>query len=115
MDEILELIKNGVDLNFCDENGKTPLIRACMKEDLDILKILIKHTDRIDHEDKSKHTALYYATKLNNIKAVEILVQNGAKINDDIYMTAIYNNYKNITKIFDLQDKDKVFLSNTFS
>jgi len=115
MDELLELIKNGADLNFSTPEGKTLLMSASMKNDIEILKLLIKHTDRIDTQDKEQHTALYYATKVNNIKAVEVLVQSGANISDDIYMIAIHNDFKEVTKIFDLQDKDKVYLSKTFS
>jgi len=115
MDELLDLIRNGANLNFCDENGKTLLMNASIKNDIDILKVLIKHTDRIDQLDKENHSALHYATKANNSKAVEILINCGARITDDIYMTSIHNDFKDITKIFDLQDKDKIFLSKTFS
>ena len=115
MEELLELIKNGADLNFCDENGKTPLMKVSTKDDVSLLKILIKHTHRIDQKDKFNHTALYYAAKVNNINAVKLLFQNGAIVSDDIYMLCIHNDFKEIVKFFDLQDKDKVFLSKTFS
>ncbi|HIP13010.1 MAG TPA: ankyrin repeat domain-containing protein [Arcobacter sp.] len=115
MDELLELIKNGADLNFCDENGKTPLMNISSKNDISMLKVLIQHTHRLDQKDKFNHTALYYAVKANNLESVKVLFQNGAVVSDDIYMLSIHNDFKDITKYFDLQDQDKVFLSKKFN
>jgi serine/threonine-protein phosphatase 6 regulatory ankyrin repeat subunit B len=110
LDDFYDLVKNGADFNMCDEDGNTHLINASKKDDIELVKFLITQTQRIDQENKFGNTALYYATINNNIQIVEALFNAGAKITDGIYMLAIHNNSKQITKFFDMQDSNKRFM-----
>ena len=110
MEEFIELIKNGADFNFCDENGITPLMKASLNHNPTLLRLIIKHSNQINHKDKFNNTALYYATQENHLENVKILHQYGGKISDEIYMLALHNNFKEIVKYFDQQDPIKSIL-----
>jgi len=72
MEEFIELIKDGADFNFCDENGITPLMKASLNPNPTLLKLIIKHSNQINYKDKFNNTALYYATKKNHLENVKI-------------------------------------------
>lgn len=112
LEDLYELAKNGANFNICDENGTTPLMSASKKDDVEVIKFLIKHIDRVDQKDHFNHTALYYAVSVNNVEVVKTLYTGGAKVTDDIYMLAVYNDFKQIVNFFDIQDKDKRFMLN---
>lgn len=105
MEELYQLARDGADFNIVDENGMTPLMKASIKGDIELLEFLIKQTSEINFEDKKGHTALYYATKENNLDAVKLLYENGAFVTDFIYMIAIHNNFKSIIKFFDVHNR----------
>lgn len=57
----------------------TPLHLACMHKRVQIIRELLKcGTCKIDEGDAEGNTPLYYATINNDLKAVEILITNGA-------------------------------------
>ena len=109
MTEFYDLINEGANFDFCDENGITPLMKISQIDDTTLIKLLIKQVSGINQKDKFNHTALYYATLANNLDGVKILFNGGAKIEDDIYMLAVHNEFKEIVKFFDMQDKNKRF------
>ncbi len=107
--ELYELINEGANFDFCDEDGITPLMKVAQNDDTTLIKLLIKQVENINQKDKFNYTALYYATSVNNINGVKTLFDGGATISDEIYMLAIHNDFKEITNFFDMQDKDKKF------
>ena len=112
MPELYDLINEGANFDFCDENGITPLMKISQDEDATLIKLIIKQVSDINQKDKFNHTALYYATSANNLDGVKTLFNGGAKISDDIYMLAIHNDFKEIANFFDMQDNNKRFLLN---
>jgi ankyrin repeat protein len=109
MEELYQLAAQGADFNVVDELGMTPLMKAAMKNDIQLLSFMIKQTREINLEDKEGNSALYYATKENNLDAVKLLHENGATVTDFIYMIALHNNFKTITKYFDSHNRNLVF------
>lgn len=78
-EEIIQLlIDNGVDINGKDENGKTPLMKACSIEfDIpELAEALIKYGADPNAVDKDKRSSLWYA--VGNPKIMKMLLDNGA-------------------------------------
>ncbi len=107
MDNIKSYINSGADINIANELGITPLMVSAKSGNIEIVKILVLNGARLNTKDNKDFTALYYATASNNINIVKYLVQNGAQISDNIYMTAMYKNYKDICLYFDSLDSVK--------
>ena len=60
------------------------LIRSTIREDLLIFKVLLAHDSKFITEVKSNYdqsTLLHYAVKLDDIKAVSLLIEKGADVN----------------------------------
>ncbi|XP_065335614.1 putative ankyrin repeat protein RF_0381 [Cloeon dipterum] len=80
------------DLNVKNNEGETPLLLACKKEEWSIAKILLKKTVDINARDKNGRTALHYAVKvegydgLKNSNAFD-LVQELCKRGADLALT----------------------------
>lgn len=106
MEELYELAAQGADFNGVDENGMNPLMKAAIKGDMELLTFMIKQTRDINLEDREGNSALYYATKENNLHAVKLLHENGAAVTDFVYMIAVHNNFKTITKFFDSHNRN---------
>jgi len=69
------LISQGADVNFKNEDGKTPLF---FHEDPDIVNLLISHGANVNEQDNRGNIPLFH---VNNIEAAELLLENGADIN----------------------------------
>ena len=106
MEELYQLANEGADFDIVDELGMSPLMKAALQNDITLVSFLLKHTSNINAEDKMGNSALYYATKNNNIDIVKLLCENGATVTDFIYMVAVHNNFKKITKYFDKLAQD---------
>ena len=110
MEELYDLVSQGADFNFKDENGITPLMNISKQNDPTLIRLIAKNILKIDEKDKFGRSALYHATEANNIQGVEILISRGATIFDEIYMLAVHHNLKDIVNLFDMQDKDKRYM-----
>ncbi|XP_062592067.1 protein TANC1-like [Saccostrea cucullata] len=81
-DALNYLIKNGFDVNFCDEQHTTPLCAASGEGDLSIVSFLIENEavnpNQIDVHQKS---ALHWATENSKQVVIEYLVKKGASVN----------------------------------
>lgn len=74
-------INEGVNVNFMDHEGRTPLITAIQNNNSDAVFVLLKagaNTDIIDWEGK---TALIRAVQYDNYRVVHYLLEAGASIN----------------------------------
>ena len=64
-----------------DEDRDTPLHKAAFSNNVDLVKILIKHGANVTQRDTIGFTPLHTAALENCTKNVEILIQNGADTN----------------------------------
>lgn len=81
MVETLEVIlESDFDPNFLIR-GQTPLHFAINDQNLNLIKVLIKHNADIEFKDIYKETALNCAVRTGNTECLHYLLQQGAKVN----------------------------------
>eukprot|EP00833_Pecoramyces_ruminatium_P004729 jgi/Orpsp1_1/1178761/evm.model.c7180000066639.1 len=96
------LIDKGSDANVpVDPTGNTILMLLIMKNDFEMIKYLMEHTENLDINKKNHlgHNAFTYALKCNNETVINYIIQHGIDIfteddygNDMImYSTCTYN------------------------
>lgn len=101
MEALQAWIDDGADVNYANSDGFTPLMASATNGDLLSVKILVQNQADIDLKDRKEFTALRYATYNNRLEIVQYLMDNGAVMTDEIYMTAIHKNFKEIVEFFD--------------
>ncbi|XP_062585229.1 uncharacterized protein LOC134246896 [Saccostrea cucullata] len=83
-DVMLFLLKNGADVNVCNEDGVTALMVAT-EETQNIrdkrISALIEHGADVNAQDKFGKTALHRATENFHLNVINILLSNGADVN----------------------------------
>ena len=83
-DELLEYaLQNGAKPNASSCYGDSctyPLAEAVKKNNMDAVRILLKHGCDVNYQDPYKANALMIAMKNNNSKLVDLLLQYGADI-----------------------------------
>lgn len=75
------IIGEGAQVDWQDEDGETPLHRACYNGNMDMMMLLIDHKADIDIIDDWGESPLYYAARRNRVSTVRALVEAGANIN----------------------------------
>lgn len=82
-DWVEKIINKGADVNFKDNEGRTPIMYAVLnKNNLNIVKILINAGANVNVKDKNGTTPLMGAvSKNNNINIIKTLIDAGANIN----------------------------------
>jgi len=114
------LLDQGAMVDSQDEEGLTPLYRACTfyKCDYDVIRLLLEKGASIENKDKRGRTPLFRACLQNNLKLIELLLDHGAQIDskDCEGCTALFRavEQKNIESIRLLVDcgSDVLALSN---
>ena len=81
---INECLLLGADINLKTEGGITALVAAVLREDLDMVKSLLKADAQIDLADNQGQTPLMHASRLGNFELVETLVLKGASLGPTI-------------------------------
>ena len=90
--QVQERFDRGV--NDYDSQKRTPLIEAAMDEDQEALELLLSHPKleidkgEIDNYGNESTTALMWAVIRGNLRLVKLLVQAGANININCYITS---------------------------
>ena len=79
-DIVKGLLKRGVDINFIDSEGFTPLIQACKKMDYDMVELLLRSSADVNKTSNEGLTALIYAVRSEDLQMIDILLRNGANI-----------------------------------
>lgn len=78
---IKALIENDADVVFCTNNLKsTPLIVAASANELDLVKIFLKHNANVNAANNSGTTAIFFAALNGNKEMVDLLKQAGADL-----------------------------------
>jgi len=73
--------KKGVDVNFADENGWTPLLHAVERDELDVAWYLIEMGANVNVTTEDGTTGLHIAAEYCSFDIVRCLIENRAKIN----------------------------------
>ncbi|MEK6982505.1 MAG: ankyrin repeat domain-containing protein [Candidatus Micrarchaeota archaeon] len=78
---IKRALKNGVDVDWKDSTGGTPLIKATETGQIEAIKFLLKNGADINAQNNGGTTALIMATMIGDSKIVKLLIENGADTN----------------------------------
>jgi len=91
-----ELLKNGINPNF-NYNGRMPLVVACRRENIDMLKLLIDKGADPNMSDDIGITALNISSSHGYIESVKYLLEVGANpnISDDCGYSPLINSSLN--------------------
>ncbi|ORX65884.1 ankyrin [Anaeromyces robustus] len=74
------VLENGANPLIKDNNGKSPLIWASQCKKIKMVETLIKKGAKINDQDNSGYTALYYANKHHYNDVINLLKNNGGTI-----------------------------------
>ena len=68
------LIEHGANVNLCDIYGSTPLSMACVRGNLETVKLLVKSGAQINVCDIDGYSPFYWASELKHISIVKYLL-----------------------------------------
>ena len=77
-----DLIKVGINLNYTDEKGRTPLIYAVIAGELQVVDKLLDLGVKTEIQDSTGYTALHWAVMLGEANIVKLLLLADADINN---------------------------------
>lgn len=80
-EEVKKLIESGDDIDICDENGSTALMKASSYGHIEIVKLLIDNGADVNYTDVDGEAALEYADSKEHFKVFKLLIKHGAKKN----------------------------------
>jgi ankyrin repeat protein len=102
--EILDiLLSYGGDINKKNTQDLTPLHQAIQKQNEEMVKAILLHTEFNLEKNNKNDTALEFAILSGNINIINMLIEKGAKINE-----------KNIEKLFQLTENNPDINNNLF-
>ncbi|XP_056152691.1 ankyrin-3-like, partial [Lampris incognitus] len=81
LEKALDYLKNGVDINICNQNGLNALHLASKEGHVEVVAELIKQGANVDAATKKGNTALHIASLAGQTEVVKELVTNGANVN----------------------------------
>lgn len=82
------LLEIGANINCQDENGRTPLIKACMYNNFEIAKLLIFKGANIDLKNNNNARALHYACYYGSSELIKYLIEHGANLYGTINLSS---------------------------
>ena len=74
VDGLKELLKQGVDIDDKDEEGRTGFQFACGYGEIDCIKFFLENGADINCADNNKNTAMHYAAGYGQQEAVKLLL-----------------------------------------
>ncbi|XP_040922780.1 ankyrin-3-like isoform X2 [Toxotes jaculatrix] len=81
LEKALDYLKNGVDINICNQNGLNALHLASKEGHVEVVAELIKQGAHVDAATKKGNTALHIASLAGQGEVVKELVTQGANVN----------------------------------
>ncbi|KAM6183880.1 ankyrin-3 isoform 7-T7 [Erethizon dorsatum] len=81
LEKALDYIKNGVDINICNQNGLNALHLASKEGHVEVVSELLQREANVDAATKKGNTALHIASLAGQAEVVKVLVTNGANVN----------------------------------
>jgi len=103
LEEVKELIKEGVDINQQDEDGCTALHMASYNENVETVKLLLKAGAKTDIYDDEGNTALIAARSIGNKKSTKLIETH----NEQILKIKHFEEFKKEMNIKDEKDINK--------
>uniref|UniRef100_A0A914HII7 Ankyrin repeat domain-containing protein n=1 Tax=Globodera rostochiensis TaxID=31243 RepID=A0A914HII7_GLORO len=76
-----KLAEEGVNINYADATGLTPLMTASAYGQVAIVRTLLKRKANFETRDNDGYTALSHAVVQNQLEVCKLLVNSGADIN----------------------------------
>ncbi|XP_075314205.1 ankyrin-3 isoform X1 [Odontesthes bonariensis] len=108
IEKALEYLKNGVEINICNQNGLNALHLASKEGHVEVVAELIKHGANVDAATKKGNTALHIASLAGQKEVVKELATNGANVNAQsqngftpLYMAAQENHLEVVQFLLD--------------
>jgi len=80
LSELDAILKKGADINGCNRNGVSALMRAAAAGRHEMVQSLLEHGADVDAHRDDGFTALLLATFFGHLETVQILVEHGAKL-----------------------------------
>ncbi|XP_052005124.1 LOW QUALITY PROTEIN: ankyrin-2b [Xyrauchen texanus] len=81
IDKVLELLKGGVDICTCNQNGLNALHLAAKEGHIELVEELLERGSSVDSATKKGNTALHISSLAGQGEVVKLLVKRGADIN----------------------------------
>uniref|UniRef100_A0A8C5V293 Ankyrin 3 n=1 Tax=Microcebus murinus TaxID=30608 RepID=A0A8C5V293_MICMU len=78
LEKALDYIKNGVDINICNQVGNTALHIASLAGQAEVVKVLVTNGANVNAQSQNGFTPLYMAAQENHLEVVKFLLDNGA-------------------------------------
>ncbi|XP_041426172.1 ankyrin-3 isoform X35 [Xenopus laevis] len=108
LEKALDYLKNGVDINICNQNGLNALHLTSKEGHVEIVSELIQRGADVDASTKKGNTALHIASLAGQTEVVRVLVTNGANVNAQsqngftpLYMAAQENHQEVVKFLLD--------------
>ncbi|XP_075697272.1 ankyrin-3 isoform X5 [Rhinoderma darwinii] len=108
LEKALDYLKNGVDINVCNQNGLNALHLASKEGHVEIVTELIQRGVDADASTKKGNTALHIASLAGQAEVVKVLVTNSANVNAQsqngftpLYMAAQENHLEVVKYLLD--------------
>lgn len=80
-EKVAQTIRTGLNINYLDEYGFTPLIESCVANHTGIATLLLQHGAEVNAVDVSGQTALHWAIDNDNLELVSLLLKYKADPN----------------------------------
>jgi ankyrin repeat protein len=105
---IIKLLERGAEVNALDNQGSSALMFAAVKNDVEIMRLLLKFGAEIENKNHSGKTALSIAIAWGHKEAINFLVEQGANTNIDLN----YLNDDDLTPLMIAVEKNDLELVN---